>query len=267
MTKTVICHFYNEEFLLPWWLKHHKEIFDHGIMIDYASTDRSCELIARICPTWDIVPSRNKFFDGIPVDEEVMDYELTLHGWRMALNVTEFLVGNIDRLHNRNGEKTQHLISNYVFVDMEDATKGSPILLHDIPLYQQRFWGYHDNMNTGQVRSHGSHPRMNRSIHNFPIRYTGGRHFPNTDYSFDDLAIFYYGWVDINQGLKRKLQIKDKIGEDVGTVHHWNEEKFINMYRQDQQPLCEDLSAKVAQLTSFQAMNELNKRPKTIYAL
>ena len=43
--KTVLCHFYNEEWILPFWLKHHREIFDHGIMIDYNSTDRSVEII------------------------------------------------------------------------------------------------------------------------------------------------------------------------------------------------------------------------------
>ena len=250
MKKTLISHFYNEEYMLPWFLNHHKQIFDHGIMIDYASDDSSCDIIREICPSWEILPSRNKFFDAKAIDEEVMDYEMTLSGWRITLNVTEFLIGNIDRLHNRRGEKTQHLLTNYVFVDMEDETKGPSTLLHDIPLYEQRYWGYHDKDNHGWMMHYGSHPRMNRSIHNFPIRYTGGRHFADTDYSFDDLVIFYYGWADIKQGLARKLQIKNKIGNDVGTVHHHDEQQFLDMYRKDQQPICEDLSLKIALLTS-----------------
>jgi len=32
-------HIYNEEYLLPFWLKHHKKIFDHGVIIDNFSTD------------------------------------------------------------------------------------------------------------------------------------------------------------------------------------------------------------------------------------
>ena len=34
---TVICHFRNEEVLLPFWLRHHALLFDHGILIDYGS--------------------------------------------------------------------------------------------------------------------------------------------------------------------------------------------------------------------------------------
>jgi hypothetical protein len=47
--KTVISHFYNEEYMLPWWLKHHRQYFDHGILIDYGSTDKSLDIIKKIC--------------------------------------------------------------------------------------------------------------------------------------------------------------------------------------------------------------------------
>jgi hypothetical protein len=60
--KTIICHFYNEEYLLPWWLNHHKKIFNDGLMINYGSTDRSVELIKQICPTWKIVDTKNEYF-------------------------------------------------------------------------------------------------------------------------------------------------------------------------------------------------------------
>ena len=75
--KIVLCHFFNEEHLLPWWLDHHKKIFDHGIMINYHSTDRSCEIIKEICPTWQIRPSRNEYFHPKDIDAEVMDIEAT----------------------------------------------------------------------------------------------------------------------------------------------------------------------------------------------
>ena len=44
ITTTVISHFYNEEYLLPWWLAHHTKLFDHGILINKGSTDRSVEI-------------------------------------------------------------------------------------------------------------------------------------------------------------------------------------------------------------------------------
>ena len=31
--KVLISHFFNEEYMLPWWLKHHREIFDHGVLM------------------------------------------------------------------------------------------------------------------------------------------------------------------------------------------------------------------------------------------
>ena len=43
--KSIISHFYNEEYLLPWWLNHHKKYFDYGLMIDYNSPDISVEVI------------------------------------------------------------------------------------------------------------------------------------------------------------------------------------------------------------------------------
>ncbi len=32
-------HIKNEEDLLPQWLNHHKHMFDHGVIIDFGSTD------------------------------------------------------------------------------------------------------------------------------------------------------------------------------------------------------------------------------------
>ena len=73
--KTLLCHFYNEEWMLPWFLNHHKQIFDHGIMIDYHSTDHSREIIREICPSWDIVTSRNIDFQADTIDIEVNDID------------------------------------------------------------------------------------------------------------------------------------------------------------------------------------------------
>ena len=47
---TIIGTFYNEEYLLPYWLKHHTRLFDHGILINWGSTDNSVEIIKRYAP-------------------------------------------------------------------------------------------------------------------------------------------------------------------------------------------------------------------------
>ena len=237
--KTVICHFYNEEFLMPWWCKHHKQIFDHGIMIDYRSTDRSVDIIKKICPDWEIVTTKNEFFDSTPIDAEVMEIEKKLEGWRIALNVTEFLYGNTDHLISKD-EMTQFLIGNYVFVDMEDPAKGPTYLLHDYPLHAQRHWGFDPNTGDGQMPG-GAMRRTNRSIHNFPVQYKGGRHFGKTKRSFDDLMIFYYGWCYTKeQGIERKTQILPKIHE-TNSPHHRTKDQFLSELR-EQKHLCSDLT-------------------------
>jgi hypothetical protein len=91
MNITVLIHIYNEEYLLPFWLNHHKDIFEHGIIIDYNSTDSSLNICKKICPTWEIRQSRNEFFGAREIDAEVMDIEETINGFKIALNVTEFL--------------------------------------------------------------------------------------------------------------------------------------------------------------------------------
>jgi len=89
---TVICHFRNEEVYLPYWLRLHTRLFDHGILIDYASTDRSRDIIHELASTWEIRPSRNAKFHSVSIDHEVMDIEREITGWKMCLNVTEFLM-------------------------------------------------------------------------------------------------------------------------------------------------------------------------------
>jgi hypothetical protein len=257
MKKTVVSHFYNEEHLLPWWLEHHKKIFDHGILIDYHSTDRSMEIIREICPDWELRYTRNKYFDSVPIDREVMDIERELDGWHMCLNTTEFLYGNISHLDDRT-EPTQYFVGNYVFVDMEDETKGPLTLSHDIPLHEQRYWGYDDFANTGHQKG-GAMSRMNRSLHNYPVTYTGGRHWGGEDYpkSFDDLVIFYYGWADSSTaGLKRKTQIKSKINEG-GTVHHRDEDTFRGAYT-ELRNLSKDLRESIKHICSYQYSNEIS---------
>src|SRR5688572_7700041 len=96
--RTVLMHFYNEQYLLPWWLKHHVELFDHGVLIDYASTDESPDICRRLAPHWKLVQSQNAIFDEYDVDYEVMEHEAQLPGWKMVLNTTEFLCVRRDDL-------------------------------------------------------------------------------------------------------------------------------------------------------------------------
>lgn len=265
MKKVVLCHFFNEEHLLPWWLKHHRKIFDHGIMIDYASTDRSVEIIREHCPTWEIRASRNSNFSPKEIDDEVMDIEKEISPgdwnnenrqaicgdavWRICLNVTEFLYGNYDRLHDKKMNITQYILANYVFVDMEDPGKEPIHLSHDRALHNQRHWGYFaPDYPEPNPTPHLSPLRLNRSIHNFPLRYPDiGRHFTfkESDYMFDDLVIFYYGHADVSEpGLKRKMQIQTKI-HGLGGHHVTDAERCLAQVRQDHKAWAQDLNERI----------------------
>ncbi|RBP46587.1 glycosyl transferase family 2 [Roseimicrobium gellanilyticum] len=91
LRSTVISHFYNEEYLLPLWLRHHLPLFDHGILINRGSTDRSVEICRELAPHWEVRNATCPEFDAEEVDKEVMAVEREITGWKFALNTTEFL--------------------------------------------------------------------------------------------------------------------------------------------------------------------------------
>ncbi|SDO35450.1 hypothetical protein SAMN05216360_12053 [Methylobacterium phyllostachyos] len=221
-------------------------------MIDYRSTDRSCDIIRDLCPQWEIRETRNKYFDSQIIDDEVVFYERMIAGWRMALNVTEFLVGNFGQLNQFSGP-TQHFIGNIVFVHPETDIYPSP----DLPLYDQVQFGYiEDNPNAIRILDTGA--RASRSIHNFDLVYPmAGRHWPQTP-TLNDLVIFYYGYTYRNEAIiSRKLQIKQNISPEeaqkVGGNHPntVTRDRFLSNIETYHLPRCRDLSGVVENLTRF----------------
>ena len=210
--KSVICHFFNEEYLLPWWLNHHKKYFDYGLMINYASTDRSVEIIKDICPDWQVVDSLNSEFDAAKCDSEIEYYEEQIPDWKIVLNTTEFLVGNFDLLNTES--KNEYYIPSFYFVDDKDNSYPDK----NKPLYEQIYNGidYEDNINLRKLRL----------LHNSVIKYVPGRHFSNFNQMTNKFIIFNYGFAPMNEFLiKRKLQIQHRIPladkqKNWGAEHH-----------------------------------------------
>jgi hypothetical protein len=176
-------------------------------MIDYHSTDRSVEIIKEICPTWDIVTSRNLDFQADTIDTEVNDIERDIEGWKICLNVTEQLIGDYSILDD---EPKQLLIPSVFFVDCD----RKKLVTYDKPLYEQKTDGFLFSDNQQNFLE-----RRSRSLHNIPIQYppystpacmAPGRHW--NSYNTDQLVTFYYGWCPFDQGqLARKLQIQTQI--------------------------------------------------------
>lgn len=243
MKKVLLSHFYNEQWMLPWFLNHHKTIFDHGIMIDYHSTDHSCDIIREICPDWEIVTSRNPDFQADKIDTEVSDIEKSIDGWRICLNVTEQLIGDYSILDD-DPKQRHYLLPSLFIVDTDYKTQ---VANPDFPLYEQ----YKHGFSFKDSQQHFLERRA-RSIHNYPFEYptqstrecmAPGRHFNFA--TTDQLVVLYYGWAPFDQNqLGRKLQIQTQIPnidrqrgwgfhhitDDQGLEQRLNE-KFIPMSR------------------------------------
>ena len=209
MKKTLLCHFYNEQWMLPWFLNHHKQIFDHGIMIDYHSTDHSVEIIKEICPTWNIISSSNSDFQADLIDVEVNELEREITGWKICLNVTEQLIGDYTVMDT--DAPNEIYVPSIFMVDTEYQTRAAN---PDFPLYEQYRNGFSFRDSDRDFLE-----RRSRRLHNTNIPYptqstrecmAPGRHY--NMYSNIDLAILYYGWCPFDQEqLDRKLQIQTQI--------------------------------------------------------
>ena len=209
MKKTIISHFYNEEYLLPMWLKHHKQFFDDGLMIDYNSTDRSCEIIKEICPNWTIVKTRNEWFSAVDIDLEVMEYENNIDGWRIVLNTTEFLLGDYSGL-DKIDSPTQFLIQGYSVLDLDfvEIDPNIPFLDNNI-----KYLVSDDSV------------RNARSFHNFKgLSYPLGRHY--LKFNTTDFMILHFKYFPMNKKMiDRMLQIQHKCSPNdkqsgLGVEHH-----------------------------------------------
>jgi hypothetical protein len=214
--RTVIMHFFNEEYMLPWWLRHHISMFDHGILIDYASTDRSVEICRKIAPDWRVVRSRNIDFDALAADFEVMQYENELRGWKISLNVTEFLCSpDLSQM------ETEILNSGLDGVQIESVTMvdNEPHLVptHEASLIAQKHHGFLSKDANVNLVGHFVAGRT-RLYHRAAFgAYTPGRHdshLPNLRHSSSDANVLWYAFSPWQQPfIQRKLQIAERIPE------------------------------------------------------
>lgn len=203
MKVILISHFYNESFLLPFWLRHHEKLFDHAVLIDYDSTDNSREIIKSICPNWEIRQSKNKIFDAAHCDLEVMNVETEFpDAWKVVLTTTEFLVCRDLRNTLKNTDKQGLWCPTFCVIDPRPNVQ----LDMDEPLVTQRMYG---NMQEIHHRK--------RLIHNsFCGMYEIGRHegmLPNTSVT-NEIYIMWFAWSPWPQVRDRKLQIKFKMSQN-----------------------------------------------------
>lgn len=223
----LVSHFFNEELLLPYWLKHHVPLFDQGIMIDHHSTDSSREIIKSLAPDWKIIDTGMENFDCFALDAEVMAVEETLKtDYKMVLNTTEFMWNHNFRKHVE-FEMTERGIQalgfrNIVMID------PSPDMPMEEPLYRNRHYGFVDNSYT---------LRRPRYIHNQPNgQYQLGRHGVNLSAHIDpNLFILYNRMSPWPACLPRLLGVQSKIPQEhknarLGWEHVVTEEQLQDLW-------------------------------------
>ena len=96
----LISSFHNERALLPYWIRHHADMVDAAILIDYNSTDGSREIALRESPpSWVVLSSKHAAYNAGLATKEYLDYErIITNAWKIDLETSEFLVYRPDWL-------------------------------------------------------------------------------------------------------------------------------------------------------------------------
>lgn len=219
----LISHFYNEEFLLPHWIKHHKPLFDHAVLIDYHSTDRSVEIIKKLAPEWEIRTTRNRFFEEPDIGNEIEDIEKEFTGWKIALNITEFIFHPDLRKYVLKIEKmglpgVRSL--GAIIVDRKNERSE-----FKEPLALTKTFGYMET-DVFENPSTTGHTALSRSrlLHNQPSgQYLQGRHLNRITQIIDDeLILLWFGWAPFDFIKERKCQIQTKVCPNKAKPFGWD---------------------------------------------
>jgi hypothetical protein len=234
--RVLISHFFNENFLLPYWLRHHRRLFDYGILIDYGSSDDSRDIIRDLAPDWEVVPARDPFFGALETDRHVMDIEAEVEKrfgtgtWKMALNATEFLVHpDLGGLLAEAGPAVK--ATGVAMVD-HPAQRHDPLTTPD--LFSQKWFGRID-------------PQHQRLLHRQTTgRYAPGRHTWHDEGltpQVEDLLLLWFGWCPIDHVKERKLQIQHRIpphdrSRGFGWHHHMDNGLLEKRYLEEEVPRC-----------------------------
>lgn len=231
----LINHFFNEEVLLSRWLRHHRRVFDHGILIDYHSTDASRDIIRDMAPDWEVVPARHEYFGALETDQHVQDIERDIEQrfgagtWKMALNTTEFLVHPDVKGLLAEARTDDVKATGVAMVDHPDQ-RADPLTSPD--LFSQKWFGRFD-------------PQHQRLLHRRPTgRYAPGRHTwadEGRTPQVEDLFLLWFGWCPIDHVKARKLQIQHRIPDHdrrrgFGFHHHMDEKELERRYREEEVP-------------------------------
>lgn len=245
--------------MLKWWLPHHLNLFDHGILINHSSTDDSVDICRSLAPHWQLVNTRLSNFNALDNDFEVMRYEATVEGWKMALNVTEFLVCDpvtLEKTLTQMQSNKQLCLKTrgVVMVDCDPSLIANPnnsliqqkhhgYIEEDYPYFGKSFsrlrTGYYKYALKSGLRKKTKGSR-NRIIHaHVTGAYELGRH--NTKHRIDchpdSIFTCWYGFSPWdNEMIERKQQFRSRIPQEDrdnrrGYQHLWDNTQLQEAYK------------------------------------
>ncbi len=196
---------------------------DHGIVIDYASTDNSLDIVRELAPDWEIRPSCNKWFVEPDIGAEVMRIERGIKGWKMVLNITEFLLyHDIKGYCKELDEQGRKAILATGVIMVDRPTERSEYT--DEPLVLQKTVGYfegdvYEKMSTTLLDA----ASRSRLLHCYEDgNYMDGRHVSGRCGVRDpELFLCWFGWAPFDHVKGRKLQIQHKAPESQKRRWDW----------------------------------------------
>lgn len=238
-------HFYNEEMLLPFWIDHHKHMFDEALLLNFNSTDRSVDIIRSQAPAGWKVYHWASDFDFVRFRTEFMNNEkLYPDAWKIFLTTTEFLVhDDLSTTLMLHPMPSAFRFRSYIMIGDD-----SEPLVDKVPLLQQRHVYtlaplthefFHGNTKTFNV-SDGKIYFYSRMIHSFDsMEYTEGLHeaakFCVDSFSAEGF-IAKFAFTPWPEAIDRKLQIASRIPEeylDKGWATHHRDN--LNTSRMEEQ--------------------------------
>ena len=197
---TLISHVYNEEFLLPFFIEHHYSKFEHGIILDFGSTDKSKLIIEKMAPKWQIVDCSEYPFAATILDQLITDLKSNIQGTCIALTITEFLIGDPRLISKELVIPTVSLLKSPEEPEIRSGQK-----FHNV--YKNGIFPFHSHPHVEtewMARKKGRRISVLRSP--FPV----GRHF---DLLGDSLFLIYRvsNCLANEEMIKRRLQIQNRV--------------------------------------------------------
>ena len=207
--------------LLPYWLEHHRRLFDHGVIVLYPCKDDSKKIIEKMCPDWNIVkPVHHSAYSCAGADREVMTQEAKHKDWKMALNITEFATTqNLNKVVKSVPRETMCILPSDAAVMVDIPNTFDDELDPDLPLLSQK---HHGLFSKGYPLWKCRHSRqLHRGTHG---KYDVGRHNSGVKPRAKSplLYVSWFVWSPYKDIRKRKLAVRGQLSKlDVAVKRGW----------------------------------------------